>query len=91
MHGVPHLQRPILYSTNLQAWRVCQILVLSLRHGLTFVAFSLRWKSLLLLFAGTVLLIIVVGCRVSQRLLATESVHPKPAEAPSEPAKPAAE
>jgi len=59
--------------------------------GATFVAFSVRWKSLLMVFAAIVLLIIAVGCVVSHRLHAREKTHPRPSEAPDDkPAPPAA-
>ena len=53
--------------------------------GFSLVFFSLRWSMALAAFAATVLIIIVVGYRVSCRLLATEAAHPKPAEAPQNP------
>ena len=41
------------------------------------------------IFGFTVLLILVVGYRVSCRLQATEAAHPRPAEAPGSPTSPA--
>lgn len=56
--------------------------------GFSLVALSLRWRMALAIFACTVLLILVVGYRVSRRLQATEAAHPKPAEGPSTTASP---
>ncbi|MFK7788122.1 MAG: glycosyltransferase family 4 protein [Phycisphaeraceae bacterium] len=58
--------------------------------GFSLVFFSLNWKVVLAAFALTVLLILIVGYRVSCRLQATEAAHPKPAEAPGTPGPPAA-
>lgn len=53
--------------------------------GISLVALSVRWRLALAIFGFTVLLILVVGYRVSCRLEATEAAHPKPAEGPSTP------
>lgn len=55
--------------------------------GVALVVLSVRWHLTLAFFASTVLLILVVGYRVSRHLEATETAHPKPAEAPSPPAQ----
>lgn len=57
--------------------------------GFALVLFSFRWKMALGVFALIVLIILVIGYRISCRLEATEAAHPKPAEAPATP-KPAA-
>ena len=56
--------------------------------GFSLVVLSVRWRLAMAVFACTVLLILVVGYRVSRRLEATEAAHPKPAEGPSSPAPP---
>lgn len=56
--------------------------------GFSLVALSVRWRMAMAVFACTVLLILVVGYRVSRRLEATEAAHPKPAEGPGSPASP---
>jgi UDP-GlcNAc:undecaprenyl-phosphate GlcNAc-1-phosphate transferase len=56
--------------------------------GFSLVLLSLQWKMALLVFGLTVLLILVVGYRVSCRLQATEAAHPKPAEGPDASAAP---
>ena len=53
--------------------------------GFCLVLLSLQWRMALVVFALTVLLILVVGYRVSCRLQATEAAHPKPAEGPDAP------
>lgn len=57
--------------------------------GTTFVAFSVRWKSLLVGFAAMIITIVGIGYIVSRRLQATEKAHPKPAEAPETTPEPA--
>ena len=54
--------------------------------GFALVLLSLQWSMALIVFGLTVLLILVVGYRVSCRLQATEAAHPKPAEGPDTPA-----
>ena len=56
--------------------------------GTTFVALAVRWRLMLGLFLFTVATIIFIGCRVSQRLQATEKANPKPAEGPTGPKPP---
>lgn len=53
--------------------------------GFALVALSLQWRMALAVFGLIVLLILVVGYRVSCRLESTEAEHPKPAEGPGAP------
>ncbi|MBX2852756.1 MAG: undecaprenyl/decaprenyl-phosphate alpha-N-acetylglucosaminyl 1-phosphate transferase [Phycisphaeraceae bacterium] len=56
--------------------------------GFSLVLLSLQWRMAVSAFGLFVLLILVVGYRVSCRLRATEAAHPKPAEGPDPPAAP---
>ncbi|MFN3167206.1 MAG: glycosyltransferase family 4 protein [Phycisphaeraceae bacterium] len=50
--------------------------------GFALVALSLRWGMSMTFFGLTVLVILIVGYRVSCRLQRSEAEHPKPAEGP---------
>lgn len=58
--------------------------------GFCLVYFSMRWSVALAAFVALVIAIILVGYRVSCKLLATEAAHPKPAEGPGGPTPPPA-
>ncbi|MGB0766518.1 MAG: glycosyltransferase family 4 protein [Phycisphaeraceae bacterium] len=84
-----HMFRRCGLSVKQTAFAMYAIGLVFAGTGVTLVTLSLRWGVSLLFFLATVLIILVVGYRVSCRLASTENAHPKPAEAPGTNASPA--
>ena len=80
-----HMFRRCGLSVKQTAFAMYAIGLVFASTGVAFVTLSLQWRLALTFFGLTVLVILIVGYRVSCRLQATESIHPKPAEAPGTP------
>lgn len=87
MH-IHHMFRRCGFTVKQTALAMYAIGLVFAGTGFALVFFSLRWTMALTVFGLIVLLILVVGYRISCRLEATEAAHPKPAEAPGAATKP---